>query len=121
VDAHDDLTATTPTVKRPPQDRIGPLATGVHGRLDWRYAIAADVEGFVIAREAPGVITLRAHVRHADDYKIAQTPLTFVITVRRGEWRWPVLTVLRYVDHAFAARLGEPVAVRRDTDVASVR
>jgi hypothetical protein len=95
-----------------PEPRIGPIASGVKGRIQLgRYAIAADVEGYVVERDARQQTIVRAHIRHGDDYKLAQAPLTFIVTLQRGEWHWPVLDVLQYRDHAFTARLGAAVAL----------
>lgn len=92
------------------------LARGIRARIQLGpYAIAADVEGYVIARDVQRRTIVRAHVRNADDYKLAQTPLTFIVTLQRGEWEWPVRDILGYRDHAFTAVLGEAVAVIRRT------
>jgi hypothetical protein len=99
-----------PRRKVPP--RVGVLASGVCGRIQLGpYAIAADVEGYVIERDDRQQTIVRAHIRHGDDYKLAQAPLTFIVTLQRGEWHWPVLDVLQYRDHAFTARLGAAVAL----------
>lgn len=98
------------------QQRLtGPLATGVHGRIVLHeYWPAADVEGYVVDRHPDGRTFVRAQLRHADDYKLARAPLTFVITMRRGEWHFPVLNVVSYREHTFTAQVGEPRAVRRE-------
>lgn len=90
--------------------KAGTLASGVHGQIRWHYLPAAEVHAFTVDRDESGALTLQCHVSHADDYKLAQSPLTFVVTLRRGAWHWPITQVLGYRDHAFAARLGDPVA-----------
>jgi len=97
--------------RRVHEQRVGVLASGIRGRIQLGpYAIAADVEGYVIERDAQRRTLVRAHIRNADEYKLGQSPLTFVVTLQRGEWQWPVLDVLAYRDHAFTALLGAATA-----------
>jgi hypothetical protein len=98
---------------RRPTPRVGVMATGVHGRIAWHYAPAADICGFVVERDEHGVLTLRAHVANADDYKMTQPGLAFIVTLQRGSWKWPIVEVLGYRDHALFARLGPPEAKER--------
>lgn len=88
----------------------GVLATGLHGRINWHYYPAADVRGFMVQRDERGLLTLRASVANADEYKLAKSPLTFIVTLRRGAWHWPIESVLSFKGDAFVARLGEPTA-----------
>jgi hypothetical protein len=92
----------------PAADKI--LATGIAGRIALHYWTAADVAGFVVQRDVRGVVMLRAHVANADDYKLSQRPLSFIVTLKAGAWHWPIEEVLAYRDHALLARLGEPKA-----------
>lgn len=100
-------------IYRKPTPRVGVMATGVHGRIAWHYAPAADICGFVVERDEHGVLTLRAHVANADDYKMTQPGLSFIVTLQRGSWKWPIVDVLSYRDHALFARLGPPEAKER--------
>jgi hypothetical protein len=96
------------------EPRIGTIASGVKGRIQLGpYAIAADVNGYVIERDARQRTLVHAHLQHDDDYKMRRSPLVFILTLQRGEWEWPVLDVLSYRDHAFMAVLGTPVPVIR--------
>jgi hypothetical protein len=100
-----------PMPRRSVEPRVGLLASGIRGRIQLGpYAIAADVEGYVIERDARQRTLVRAHLRHVDEFKLGQSPLTFIVTLQRGEWRWPVLDVLQYRDHAFTAQLGAAMA-----------
>lgn len=96
------------------EPRVGMIATGIKGRIQFGpYAIAADVNGYVIERDVRQRTFVRAHVQNDDDYKMRQSPLVFIMTLQRGEWEWPVLDVISYRDHAFTAVLGEAVPVIR--------
>ena len=96
------------------EPRVGTIASGVKGRIQFGpYAIAADVNGYVIERDGRQRTLVHAHLQNADDYKMRQSPLAFIVTLQRGEWEWPVLDVLSYRDHAFMAHLGAPVPVIR--------
>ena len=68
-------------------------------------------EGY--ARVERGQVWLRAAVTASNAYRLTQTPLTFIVTVKRGEWQWPILDIVAYRDHAFTARLGEVVITTR--------
>lgn len=94
--------------------KAGVLATGTAGRiaLHSHYFTAADVGGFVVERDERGLLSLRAHIANADDYKMTQQPLIFIVTLKAGAWQWPIEEVWSYRDHALTARLGEPIAQR---------
>jgi hypothetical protein len=96
------------TARRPP--KAGILATGVAGRIALHYWTAADVAGFVVERDEAGVLSLRAHVANADEFKLTQQPLSFIVTLQHGAWHWPIEQILTYRDHAILARLGPPIA-----------
>lgn len=96
------------------EPRIGTIASGIRGRIQFGpYAIAADVNGYIVERDARLRTLVHAHLQNDDDYKMRQSPLVFIVTLQRGEWEWPVLEVLTYRDHAFSAQLGAAVAVIR--------
>jgi hypothetical protein len=90
--------------------KAGVLATGLHGRINWHYYPAADVRGFMVERDERGILTLRASIANADTYKLTKTPLTFIVTLQRGSWHWPIEEVIAYDGDAFTARLGAPMA-----------
>jgi hypothetical protein len=97
-----------------PEPRVGTVASGIRGRIQLGpYAIAADVNGYVVERDARRRTLVHAHLQNDDDYKMRQAPLVFIVTLQRGEWEWPVLEVLNYRDHAFSAHVGAPVPVIR--------
>jgi hypothetical protein len=93
--------------------KAGTLATGVHGRIDWHGRIpVADVHAFIVERDGLGNLSLRASIANANDYAIRQSSLTFIVTVTHGEWRWPIVEITKYADHALTARLGAPQSSR---------
>ena len=102
--------------------KAGTLATGVHGRIVLRrYFPAANVQGFIVERDEREQLWLRAYVANGDDYKLSQTPLEFIVTLRRGSWVWPIVEILSYRDHAFTARLGAAIAKQREeSDVLTI-
>jgi hypothetical protein len=99
-----------------PGRKAGTVVGGIHGRLQWHYHVAADVQGFTVDRDERGQLFLRAAVTTFNEYRLAQTPLTFIVTVKGGEWTWPVVKVLSFADHALWAHLGAPLAKPRRTE-----
>lgn len=96
------------------EPRVGTIARGVRGRIQLGpYAIAADVNGYVVERDARQRTLVHAHLQHDDEYKMRQSPLAFILTLERGEWEWPIVEVLWYREHAFMAVLGAAVPVIR--------
>ena len=96
-----------------PVKKAGTVCSGLVGRLQWHYHVAADVQGFTVERDARGQLFLRAAVSQFSEYRLAQAPLTFIVTVKGGEWKWPVVQVLSFVEHALLAHLGAPLATPR--------
>jgi hypothetical protein len=95
------------------EKKAGTLVGGIHGRLQWHYHIAADVQGFTVERDERGQLFLRAAVTQFSEYRLSQSPLTFIVTVKGGEWKWPVLKVLSFAERALVAQLGEPLAQQK--------
>jgi hypothetical protein len=90
--------------------KAGTLASGLYGRVQWHYQIAADVQGFTVERDEGGQLFLRAAVTSFNEYRLTQSPLTFIVTVKGGEWKWPIVEILAFRDHGLHARLGAPLA-----------
>ena len=90
--------------------KAGTLCSGIHGRLQWHYHIAADVQGFTVDRDERGQLFLRAAVTQFSEYRLSQSPLMFIVTVTGGEWKFPVMQVLSFAEHALFAHLGAPLA-----------
>jgi len=93
-----------------PVKKAGTIIGGLVGRIQWHYQVAADVQGFTVERDERGQLFLRAAVSQFSEYRLSQAPLTFIVTVKSGEYRWPVLKVLSFADHALWAQLGAPLA-----------
>jgi hypothetical protein len=86
------------------------MLTGRIGYLKWQYYTAAQVEGYTVTRNKAGTVwALTATVVLSDAFKMAQTPLTFVATHAKGEWRWPIRSHVVNADtHQLTAQLGPP-------------
>lgn len=98
-----------PAVTRPAV-KPGTVVSGLRGRVQWHYHIAADVGGFTVDRDEDGRLWLRAAVGPFNEYRLSQTPLTFLVTVTGGEWHFPVRRVVSFADHRFVAELAAPRA-----------
>ena len=64
--------------------------TGVQGRLERGYFVAATIEGYTVTQH-DGQWSLTAKLVTADAYQLTQRPLMFVAGPR-DTWRWAVLT-----------------------------
>lgn len=90
--------------------KAGTLCSGLRGRVQWHYHVAADVQGFTVERDERGQLYLHAAVGEFSEYRLARSPLTFIVTVTGGEWKWPIVDVVSFADHRLFARLGAPRA-----------
>jgi hypothetical protein len=85
------------------------VLTGVVGRIEWHYYVAAAINGYTVDPPARGAPDWRlvATVVLSDAYNLNQRPLTFVAKHARGEWRFPVRAYELH-DSRLTARLGPP-------------
>ena len=84
------------------------MLTGVIGAIKWHHYTAAGIHGYTVTRSKDGTRwALTATVVLSDAFKMAQTPLTFVATHKKGQWRFPILTMQR-AEHTLTATLGPP-------------
>lgn len=93
-----------------PVKKAGTVVGGLVGRIQWHYHVAADVQGFTVDRDERGQLFLRAAVSQFSEYRLSQAPLTFIVTVKGGEWKWPIVEVLSFAERALYAHLGAPLA-----------
>lgn len=82
---------------------------GAIGQVKYTYRTAAVVNDFTIARSELEGLTMRGTLAESDTYLLTQTPLTFVVPIKGGAWRWPVVD-WRIIDRQILARLGAPLA-----------
>jgi len=67
----------------------GGAITGVVGRIEWSYFVAAAINGYTVTRNGTEW-ALRATVVSSDAFKLRQRPLIFVAPHNKGEWRWAI-------------------------------
>ena len=86
------------------------MLTGVVGHIKWRYYTAAAINGYTVTRNKAGTVwSLTATVVLSDAFKMAQTPLTFVAKHAKGQWTFPIVSMIVNGDtHQLTARLGPP-------------
>ena len=87
------------------------MITGVAGTIKWHYYTAAAINNYTVTRSKRGDWSMAAIVVLSDAYKMAQRPLVFIAKTKRGEWRWPVLSIERESGdraHMLTAKLGPP-------------
>jgi hypothetical protein len=68
-------------------------ARGVSAEIRWAWHCAAKLGAWTLT-DSNGSLQLTADVQEADDTRVSQHPLTFVVS--RGDkpaWRWPVHTL----------------------------
>lgn len=75
--------------------------------MSWAYHTAAELANYTISRDENGARTLRATVTSSNAFRLTQRPLTFVVTLAAGVWRWPIES-LQIAGRALTARLGPP-------------
>ena len=64
--------------------------TGPVAEVRWSYASAASLASYALESTAEGT-KVRARVVSADDYRLTQSPLTFVVPGPAGQsFRWPI-------------------------------
>lgn len=87
------------------------MITGRIAFIKWAYYTAAQIEGYTVTRSKDGTWSLTATVVLSDAFKMAQTPLTFVATHAKGEWRWPIVSAVIDPAHPYSltADLGPPL------------
>jgi hypothetical protein len=83
-------------------------ATGVRGLIRWHHYTAADVYAFTVHRDRQARWTVSARVQHADSFKLAQSPLAFIVPSKFGAWRFPIRAITAHQDDALLADLGPP-------------
>lgn len=83
--------------------------TGIIGRIEWGYYVAAAIEGYTVTGEKDNTWRLTATVVLSDPFKLAQRPLRFVAPHAKGVWTWPVQTLHVEQHGRVTARLGPPV------------
>ncbi len=84
------------------------MLTGVVGSIKWHHYTAAGIHGYTATRSKDGTRWfVTASVVLSDAFKMAQTPLTFVATHAKGQWRFPILT-LQHEGHTLTATCGPP-------------
>jgi len=86
----------------------GGSITGVVGRVEWSYFVAAAIHGYTVTRSAENAWRLTATVVQADAFKLTQTPLVFVAPHDNGAWRWPILSSTLQAG-TLTAQLGPPI------------
>lgn len=86
----------------------GGAIRGVVGRIEWRYFVAAAIEGYTVTRSADNQWSLLATVIQADAFKLRQRPLVFAAPYDAGVWRWPIQSLDVGPNH-IRATLGEPL------------
>jgi hypothetical protein len=74
------------------------------GTLRWGYHIAATLQTCTVST-TDGVRTLTGTVVSADAFRLAQQPLTFVVTHPTKAWSWPIHS-LQVAGSALTARCG---------------
>jgi hypothetical protein len=85
------------------------MLTGVVGYIRWAYYTAAQLEGYTVTRNKAGTVwSLTAMVVLSDAFKMAQRPLTFVATHKKGEWRFPIVSLTVDLNSRLTATLGPP-------------
>jgi len=78
---------------------------GARGLVKAAYLTAAEVTGYVLAKEPlTGAWMVRATVVTSDPYLLAQPDLVFVAPHKGGAWRW-ALASHHIAGAAFEARL----------------
>jgi len=78
---------------------------GARGLVKAAYLTAAEVTGYVLAKEPlTGAWMVRATVVTSDPYLLAQPDLVFVAPHKGGAWRWPIASC-RCAATTFEARL----------------
>jgi hypothetical protein len=65
---------------------------GVVGRVYWAYHVAAELHGFTIWRDKKTKVwSLTGTIVVGHAYFLSKDPLAFVMPVKGGEWRFPIL------------------------------
>lgn len=88
----------------------GASITGVHGRIEWAYRVAATIHGYTVTRDGAHW-SLRATLTTADAFALRQRPLLFVAPHAKGAWLWPITDCQRH-DQTVTAQLGAPMETR---------
>ena len=86
----------------------GGSITGVVGRIEGSYFVAAAINGYTVTRSETNDWSLRATVVQADAFKLTQRPLVFVAPTNQGAMRWPI-TVIEQGPSELRAKLGPPL------------
>jgi len=83
---------------------------GVVGLIKWSYYTAAAINGYTVTLSATGDWSLRATIVNADAFKLKQRPLMFVAPHDKGEWRWPIESIVlgQGPQQTVTAKLGAP-------------
>jgi hypothetical protein len=86
------------------------MLTGVVGYLRWHYYTAAQIEGYTVTRNKEGTVwRLAAFIVLANEFNLAQTPLDFVATHKKGQWTWRIKSwTLNRDTHRLVAQLDPP-------------
>jgi hypothetical protein len=91
------------------------MLSGVVGYIKWGvqpgWYTAAQIEGYTVTRNKAGTVwSLTATVVLSDAFKMAQRPLAFVATHRKGAWTFPIVSPLALDPdtHRLTATLGPP-------------
>ena len=66
---------------------------GMAAEVRWAYHRAAELGAWTLESDAQGGGTLSAQIKSHDAFKVSQRPLTFVVPVKSGSWRWEVTTL----------------------------
>lgn len=71
--------------------------SGVSGRIRWHHYTAAAVQHYAVAptSKARTTWTLTGFVVNGDPFKLAQRPLVFVATHKKGAWEFPIRSLAR--------------------------
>lgn len=89
------------------------MIRGTDARLRWGFYYAADIYGYAVTRTKDGVWHLTAQIVLSDAFKLAQRPLRFCALHRKGEWRWPIVTMaIDPSSHRLTAVLGPPEVIK---------
>jgi hypothetical protein len=71
----------------------GGSISGVVGRIEWAYHVAAELQGYVVTRSPENRWSLVATPTRADPFQLRQRPLVFVGPTAHGDLCFPIESI----------------------------
>ena len=87
----------------------GGSITGVVGRIEWAYHVAAEIDGYVVSRSPENTWSLAATPKGTPNtFQLRMRPLMFVAPTQQGAMCFPIETI-DVGPNQIRATLGQPL------------